>query len=310
MKTQTRELVTIAGILVGIPFAALLLLKGDHKLWWEPLAMASLAAGMLFTVLAVLSMFGIPKSPEDTAEEDEEDDDDEERPRWKHIRLWQLCAGLGIPFLLYADAVTGDTGNFNRMSNSIAFWPGIAALGYLGARIGWRILVAIFGGGVEELQPTTHGSARFATDKEIKKAGLLNNAGVYLGQYPNLGDDGLWFDGDGHLITVAASGAGKGVCSVIPNLLTWEGSVICNDPKGENAAVTAKRRREMGQEVHVHEPMGSARRPAMGLALFGVQPARLAGYQQRGCRRRCRHDGERPCAARQGHVGCRGAFCR
>ena len=96
MKTQTRELVTIAGILVGIPLAALLLLKGDHEPWWEPLAMASLAAGMLFTALAVLSMFGIPKSPEDAAEEDE-DDDDEERPRWKHIRLWQLCAGLGIP---------------------------------------------------------------------------------------------------------------------------------------------------------------------------------------------------------------------
>jgi type IV secretion system protein VirD4 len=234
--------------------------------------MASLAAGMLFTALAVLSMFGIPKSPEDTAQEDEEEDDDEARPRWKHVRLWQLCAGLGIPFLLYADAVTGDTGNFNRMSDSLAFWPGIAALGYLAARIVWRALVAFFGGEEEELQPTTHGSARFATDKEIKKAGLLANAGVYLGQYPNLSNDGLWFDGDGHLITVAASGAGKGVCSVIPNLLTWEGSVICNDPKGENAAVTAKRRREMGQEVHVLNPWGLHAGPPWDLPCSAFNP--------------------------------------
>jgi len=272
MNAQTRELVTIAGTCVGIPLAALLLLKGDHELWWEPLAMGSLVAGMLFTALAVLAMFGIPKSPEDAAEEEDEEDDDEARPRWKHIRLWQLCAGLGIPLLLYADAVTGDTGNFNRMSNSIAFWPGIAALGYLGARIGWRVLKAIFGAEGEELQPTTHGSARFATDREIKKAGLLKNSGVYLGQYPNLGDDGLWFDGDGHLITVAASGAGKGVCSVIPNLLTWEGSVICNDPKGENAAVTAKRRREMGQEVHVLNPWGLHAGPPWDLPCSAFNP--------------------------------------
>ncbi len=276
MRTQTRELMILGGILIGIPLAALVLFKGDIPAPWEPLAMASLAAGMLFGGLTVLAAFGIPKSaPEEDTDDDDADGDAEGRRSWKHIRLWQLCAGLGIPLLLYADAVTGDTSNFNRMANSLAFWPGVAALGYLGARIGWSVLKQIgkwLFGEEEDEGLTTHGSARFAKDEEIKKAGLLENTGVYLGQYPNLSNDGLWFDGDGHLITVAASGAGKGVCSVIPNLLTWEGSVICNDPKGENAAVTAKRRREMGQEVHVLNPWGLHAGPPWDLPCSAFNP--------------------------------------
>ena len=44
------------------------------------------------------------------------------------------------------------------------------------------------------------------------------------------------------------------MAAVVPNLLTYPGSVICIDPKGENAAVTARARREMGQEVHILDP--------------------------------------------------------
>lgn len=46
--------------------------------------------------------------------------------------------------------------------------------------------------------------------------------------------------------------------AVIPNLLEYAGSVICIDPKGENAAITARRRREMGQDVHLLDPWGLA----------------------------------------------------
>jgi Type IV secretory system Conjugative DNA transfer len=60
---------------------------------------------------------------------------------------------------------------------------------------------------------------------------------------------------------VAGNGSGKGRSSIIPNLLTYPGSVYCQDFKGQNAAVTARRRREMGQAVHILEPMreGGAR---------------------------------------------------
>lgn len=62
--------------------------------------------------------------------------------------------------------------------------------------------------------------------------------------------------GEGHLITVAPTGTGKGVGSVIPALLSHEGSAIVVDPKGENFAVTSEFRRSLGQHVHVLDPFG------------------------------------------------------
>lgn len=62
------------------------------------------------------------------------------------------------------------------------------------------------------------------------------------------------YPGDAHLITFAPTGSGKGVSAVLPNLLDYEGPVVCIDPKGENAAITARRRREMGQDVHLLDP--------------------------------------------------------
>lgn len=66
----------------------------------------------------------------------------------------------------------------------------------------------------------------------------------------------VWLDGEGHLITFARTGTGKGRGALIPNLLTYEGPVIVIDPKGEACHVTARRRREMGQKVHVIDPFG------------------------------------------------------
>ena len=68
--------------------------------------------------------------------------------------------------------------------------------------------------------------------------------------------DSLTYAGDGHLMTIAPTGAGKGVGVIIPALLTYPGSVIVTDIKGENYQVTARRRREMGQQVIVLDPFG------------------------------------------------------
>lgn len=70
------------------------------------------------------------------------------------------------------------------------------------------------------------------------------------------GLDAILYQGNGHLMTVASTGAGKGVGCIIPALLRHPGSVIVIDPKGENHAVTARRRAEMGQQVHVLDPFG------------------------------------------------------
>ncbi len=66
----------------------------------------------------------------------------------------------------------------------------------------------------------------------------------------------LTYDGDGHLMTVAPTGAGKGVGVIIPTLLSYPGSIIVTDIKGENYQVTARYRRALGQQVVVLDPFG------------------------------------------------------
>lgn len=68
--------------------------------------------------------------------------------------------------------------------------------------------------------------------------------------------DPILLDGEGHLITIAPTGAGKGVGCIVPALLRYLGSAIVIDPKGENAAITARWRRSAGQKVVVLDPMG------------------------------------------------------
>jgi type IV secretion system protein VirD4 len=62
------------------------------------------------------------------------------------------------------------------------------------------------------------------------------------------------FGGDGHLITIAPTGAGKGRSCIIPNLLKYEGSAIVLDPKGETFRVTSRARESMGQKIVKLDP--------------------------------------------------------
>jgi type IV secretion system protein VirD4 len=69
--------------------------------------------------------------------------------------------------------------------------------------------------------------------------------------------------GEGHVLAIAPTGAGKGRNVILPNMLSWEGPAIVIDPKGEAARVSARRRREMGQTVIVLDPF-AARREGLG----------------------------------------------
>jgi type IV secretion system protein VirD4 len=84
---------------------------------------------------------------------------------------------------------------------------------------------------------TSHGSARFQTNPEIEGGSLTKNEGVVFGLSP--GGRYLRYAGDAHVYSVAPSRAGKGVGQVIPTLLTYPGSVVVNDVKGENWKLTA-----------------------------------------------------------------------
>ncbi len=71
------------------------------------------------------------------------------------------------------------------------------------------------------------------------------------------GEVPILYGEDRHLVTIAPTGAGKGRGVIIPNLLRFEGSAIVIDPKGETWHVTARRRKEMGQEVRLLDPFGA-----------------------------------------------------
>lgn len=83
---------------------------------------------------------------------------------------------------------------------------------------------------------TTYGSSRWATMREIGKVGLFRPAGVFLGR---LKDQYLRHDGPEHVMAFAPTRSGKGVGLVVPTLLSWTGSAVIHDIKGENWQLTA-----------------------------------------------------------------------
>ncbi|OJY70837.1 MAG: conjugal transfer protein TraG [Sphingobium sp. 66-54] len=83
---------------------------------------------------------------------------------------------------------------------------------------------------------TTYGSARWADPREIDGAGLFGDAGVFLGrQHARY----LRHNGPEHVMAFAPTRSGKGVGLVVPTLLSWTGSAVIHDIKGENWQLTA-----------------------------------------------------------------------
>jgi type IV secretion system protein VirD4 len=133
---------------------------------------------------------------------------------WK-LFPWWLAYGAEAP------------GIFNRAGLIAAVGgiaPGLIALG--GAA--WRV----------RAKPTitTYGSARWADFSDVQAAGLLADSGVVLGLYHA---EYLRHDGPEHVLAVAPTRSGKGVGLVVPTLLSWTGSAVIHDIKGENWALTA-----------------------------------------------------------------------
>lgn len=131
-----------------------------------------------------------------------------------------------------------------------------------------------------------HGKARFATEKDIKAAGLRSATGLiagFTGPLPSrhygksvdrLGrvvEDGgsikiaavghlttktlLTYGGPEHMFLYAPTRSGKGVAVAVPNLLNWPGSAVILDIKKENWTLTAGFRKQGGQDVFLFDPM-------------------------------------------------------
>ncbi|CAG9264332.1 Type IV secretion system protein VirD4 [Burkholderia diffusa] len=125
------------------------------------------------------------------------------------------------------------------------------------------VVMAMLTGAKKEL----YGDARFARPHEIRQYGLLKEAEsrgqaqgpdygpraptILLGKYRNRY---LTFGGQQFVLVDAETRSGKGVSIVIPNLLTFPGSVAVLDVKDENFQLTSGYRQACGQEVYRWAP--------------------------------------------------------
>ena len=120
----------------------------------------------------------------------------------------------------------------------IAGAGGVAAFVVAAAMSVWRAR--------EVKKVTTYGSACWAEAGEIRKAGLLHPDGVLLGRWRGAY---LRHHGPEHVLCFAPTRSGKGVGLVVPTLLTWRGSAIVHDIKGENWELTAGWRARFGRAL-------------------------------------------------------------
>jgi type IV secretion system protein VirD4 len=118
------------------------------------------------------------------------------------------------------------------------------------------------------VQKTTHGSADFIYGQYVTTKSIHAELTCLFGHPVDYKTAQVHVDRvytlapNRHFLTVASTRAEKGVSQIIPNLLTYAWSCLVIDPKGENAWITAKRRRcaFAPHSVHILDPWGEVNR--------------------------------------------------
>lgn len=154
-------------------------------------------------------------------------------PAWFMIGRWPIYQPAAfflwwLEFDAYAPTIFMQGG-------CIAASGGLAAMAIAFGLSLWRAR--------EARRVTTYGSAWWADARAIRRAGLLGPDGVVLGRFDR---HYLRHDGPEHVLCFAPTRSGKGVGLVIPTLLTWPGSTIVHDIKGENFHLTSGWRARFG----------------------------------------------------------------
>ena len=118
---------------------------------------------------------------------------------------------------------------------------------------------------IVEAPPPVHGSARWATLSELKRSGHMVPGKVWADfsdrirfNKVHIAEEDMAIDkqdsyiawrGEGHLLTCGTTRSGKASAQIVPNLISYCGSVVVNDPKGELWELTAGSRYVNGSKV-------------------------------------------------------------
>lgn len=169
-----------------------------------------------------------------------------------YLLLWRLkLPWTGVTPLTYlqywsAHAVHPQFGSVVRSSGALGFGVVVLALALLA-------LVLLF-----RRPQRLYGDARFASLSDLRGRHMLKPDDTALvvgckgGKY-------VYFNGQQFALLAAPTRSGKGVGIVIPNLLSYQGSVVVLDIKRENFDLTSGFRARYGQEVHLFNPFAEDR---------------------------------------------------
>ena len=174
------------------------------------------------------------------------------RPLWPSI-VAALALAFGIASLVHW--LLRLAGRPAQVTNHVAY-----DVFNVAAPVVWIMLVA--GTAIRQARrtrsATTFGSARWMDRHSVRR--MTRGTGLVIGREDRRGGRLLRYDGPAHLVTLAPTRTGKGVGTIIPNLLLVDRSMLVVDPKGENAAVTWYARSLLGP-LHALDPFGITGRP-------------------------------------------------
>jgi type IV secretion system protein VirD4 len=104
-------------------------------------------------------------------------------------------------------------------------------------------------------QPTgKHGTAAWATFKEIKGGLTRDKRGPFWGRYADGSRAALFFRYDSNALSVAPAGSGKGIYTVVPSIMSIGHSKVVPDFKGELVCMCKAALQKRGETVRVLNP--------------------------------------------------------
>ena len=199
-----------------------------------------------------------------------------------------VCLGAVAPYLagtvflywIHADPKTATPLTIARYAYYYGHRDDVRHRLMVSSGVGVALVVACAALALKPRPRALHGDATFATKRQIARAGLFADMGIFLGRF---GGRYLIMGGQQGAIVSAPPRSDKGTAIVVTNALYFTGSLLCQDIKGELWHLTAGFRQRMGQQCFRVNPLDPRGDTARTNPLSYVSPdpnLRISGLQR------------------------------